>query len=200
VTEPDSAVDGPVVSCPHCSALFEIEEEYRGEAVDCPKCEAPFRIPMSGSDGEPLADEELDAFDVTTEDAEGPSIEVSCPQCQTLFEVPEAYCGEQAECSECEALFTIPGVGSTGLDVEEPEAEPEPEPAPNVPGTTASGIQVTEPGAIAPEEGLPTLRDPAPAAGPTDTVVVSRDTLPPQAADDVTDSGIEKGSLKRSRR
>lgn len=192
----------PTVSCPHCDGLFEIEEEYRGEAVDCPKCEAVFRIPLTGTVGEELFGDEIEAFDVTTEDAEGPSAEVSCPQCQTLFEVPDAYRGEQAECSECSTLFAIPMSGTAGVRVEEPA------PPPAVPQPTlADALAAVVEEAVGPPKAYPAPTPSQPqgpaeplAASPSDTVAVPQSALPPALQGQVTESGIEKASIGGTRK
>lgn len=125
-------MDKPRVSCPECGAVFEIQEEYRGEEVDCPKCSVLFQIPLTGSVGQRISDGQA-APAAPVEDA---AFEVACPHCRTIFEVPGEYRNELAECSECNGVFRIPATGSQGEVVPEdqlPPLEPEPEPPPPAP-------------------------------------------------------------------
>lgn len=136
-------MDKPRVSCPECGAVFEIQEEYRGEQVDCPKCSVAFLIPLTGSVGVRITNEQP----VPPEAEADSAFEVSCPHCQTVFEVPGEYRNELAECSECTGVFRIPPTGSQGEIVPEdqlPPLEEEPEPPPPTPPPTAPSPQAGE--------------------------------------------------------
>ena len=178
-------MDKPRVSCPECGAVFEIQEEYRGEQVDCPRCAVPFQIPLTGAVGvrisaapapapaQAQSQPPAQAQPQAPAPADDSTFEVSCPHCQVVFEVPAEYRNELAECSECTGVFRIPPSGSQGEIVPDDELppleeEPEPEPAPPQPAPAPSPLD--------PFAGPPQLQPPA----------------------EITGTGIQQGTTDRS--
>ncbi len=77
-------------------------------------------------------------------------ISATCPECQSLFDLPDDLAGQEVRCQKCEQLFTVP---EPAAEVAEPTTV-EPEQTAEAPESDAAPVKTAEKAAVKPKNRL----------------------------------------------
>ena len=94
-----------IATCPQCNAQLAVGGENAGKRIRCPKCQSAVQVP-DGEVATPSKPVEVDAAPASGSTAD--RITASCPKCSAKLAVDVEKSGMQLHCPKCQAVVQVP--------------------------------------------------------------------------------------------
>jgi hypothetical protein len=94
-----------IATCPQCNAQLAVGGENAGKRIRCPKCQSAVQVP-DGEVAPPNPSAEVDAAPASGSTAD--RITASCPKCNAKLAVGVEKSGMQLHCPQCQAVVQVP--------------------------------------------------------------------------------------------
>jgi LSD1 subclass zinc finger protein len=82
------------VNCSGCKKVYSLPETMRGKTVRCKDCQAMFTV-----------QEEAAGTAAAVAAPQAPTVTSTCPNCQSVYQLPAAMTGKQVRCKKCQGTF-----------------------------------------------------------------------------------------------